>query len=48
MERNTVTIFGELKMGDRFYLMNDKNKVMYDILCKSATPVVFLRHSHAN
>jgi hypothetical protein len=32
MERNTLTTFQELKLHDRFYLKNDKNKIVYEIV----------------
>ena len=32
MERNTVTVVGELKTGDRFYLSNNKSKIVYRVV----------------
>lgn len=32
MERNTSTHIGALKKGDRFYLLGDKKKIVYEIM----------------
>lgn len=30
MERNTITTAGQLKIGDRFYRVNDKKKIVWE------------------
>jgi outer membrane lipoprotein-sorting protein len=31
MERNTLTTFGQLRIGDRFYATGDKSKTAYEV-----------------